>query len=105
MKAALLRYRITAWVVGVGLLVLVFVAVPLKHFAHRPAAVAVVGPFHGLLFMVYLVFTLDLAVRNRWAPWRTLLVMIAGTVPFLSFVAERKVTSWVTASQVAGADR
>jgi integral membrane protein len=110
MAAALQRYRVIAWVVGVGLLVLVFVAVPLKYFADTPALVEVVGPIHGFLYVIYLLCSLDLAFRTRWNLLRTLLVMLAGTVPFLSFVAERKVTANVTAvmataSPAAAGDR
>jgi integral membrane protein len=91
-EAALTRYRIVAYAVGVGLLVLVFVGVPLNHLAHRPGVVGVVGPLHGFLYIVYLLTAVDLAFRCRWPLLRTLLVMLAGTIPFLSFVAERKVT-------------
>jgi len=90
--AALVRFRVVAYVVGVGLLVLVFVGVPLNHLAHQPTVVAVVGPVHGFLYIVYLLTAVDLAFRCRWPLLRTLLVMLAGTIPFLSFVAERKVT-------------
>lgn len=109
MTPPLQRYRVIAWVVGTGLLVLVFVAMPLKYFADQPALVAIVGPIHGFLYVVYLLAAFDLAVRNRWNLLRTALVMLAGTVPFLSFVAERKVTAQViartTAAPVAGGDR
>lgn len=98
MAAALQRYRVMAWVVGVGLLVLVLLAMPLKYFADSPGLVAVVGPIHGFLYMVYLLCALDLAVRNRWSLVRTVQVMLAGTVPFLSFVAERRVTADVIAA-------
>jgi integral membrane protein len=91
-EAALLRFRIIAYVVGAGLLVLVFVGVPLNHLAHQPAVVAVVGPVHGFLYIVYLLAAVDLAFRCRWPLPRTVLVMLAGTIPFLSFVAERKAT-------------
>ena len=99
MNAALTRYRIIAYVVGVGLLLLVFVAMPLKYLADNPAMVAIVGPLHGFLYIVYLLCALDLAVRCRWSPVRTVLVFLAGTIPFLSFVAERKVTRLVHESQ------
>ena len=95
MNAALTRFRVMAYVVGVLLLVLVFVAMPLKYFADRPTMVAIVGPMHGFLYMVYLVTAFDLAVRAKWAFKRTLLILLAGTVPGMSFVAERKVTGWV----------
>jgi integral membrane protein len=90
--AALTRYRVMAYVVGVLLLVLVLVAVPLRYVWHVDAAVAVVGPLHGVLYMVYLAAAFDLALRARWTAKGTVLVLLAGTVPFLSFVAERHVT-------------
>lgn len=92
MSSALTRYRVMAYVVGVMLLVLVFVAMPVKYVGGDDTLVAVVGPAHGFLFMVYLVTALNLAVVRRWAPVRTVVVMLAGTIPFLSFVMERKVT-------------
>lgn len=94
MGGALTRYRVVAWVVGVWLLILVFVAMPLKYVAHNPALVEIVGPVHGFLYIVYLAVTFDLAVRSRWSAVRTVLVMLAGTIPVMSFVAERKVTGW-----------
>ena len=42
--------------------------------------------------MLYLGVTLDLARRAGWTATRTLLVALAGTVPFLSFVVERRMT-------------
>jgi integral membrane protein len=98
MNAALVRYRILAYLTGVMLLILVLVAMPLKYLADRPTLVAIVGPVHGFLYIVYLVFAFDLAVRNRWPLIRTGLVLLAGTVPGMSFVAERKVTGWIRAA-------
>lgn len=91
--AAMKRYRVMAWVVGVGLLVLVLVAMPLKYFAGEPLLVAVVGPVHGFLYMGYLALVADLGVKSRWPVIRLLLVALAGTIPFVSFIAERKVTA------------
>lgn len=101
--AALTRYRIIAYVVGVGLLILVLVGVPLKYAAHQEAVVAVVGPLHGILFIGYLLATAELAWRCRFSLIRTALVMAAGTVPFMSFVAERDVTRRVRAGAADGA--
>jgi integral membrane protein len=98
-QGALTRYRIIAWTVGVVLLVLVLVAMPIKYFGGNDAPVAVVGPIHGFLFMVYVVLTFDLGRRLKWSLARMVLVMLAGTIPFLSFWTERKVSrSWVPAA-------
>ncbi len=92
LRGALTRYRVMAYVVGVWLVLLVLVAMPLKYFADSPTMVEIVGPVHGFLYMAYLATALDVAFRARWSAVRTVLVMLAGTVPFLSFYAERKVT-------------
>ncbi len=97
MQGALTRYRIIAWIVGVVLIALVVVGMPLKYIGGNDAVVAGIGPGHGFLFMIYLVATFDLGRRVGWPLRRMLLVMLAGTIPFLSFWAERRVThSWVT---------
>lgn len=102
MQGALTRYRVIAWIVGVVLLVLVLVGMPLKYLADNPSVVAVVGPVHGFLFMVYLALTFDLARRADWAFPRMILVMAAGTIPFLSFWAERKVSHvWLAPNEPA----
>ncbi len=93
MSGALTRFRVMAYVVGVWLVVLVLIAMPLKYLADSPALVEIVGPVHGFLYMAYLVTAVDLAFRAHWSAVRTVLVMLAGTVPFLSFVAERKVVA------------
>jgi integral membrane protein len=95
MTAALTRFRIAAYTVGVLLLALAFVAMPLKYLADSPQLVAIIGPVHGFGYMVYLVVAFDLAVRAKWPLTRTVLVLLAGTVPIMSFVAERRVTGWI----------
>jgi integral membrane protein len=95
MAAALTRFRVMAYIVGVFLLILVFVAVPLKYFADSPTLVAIVGPIHGFLYMIYLVTAFDLAVRAKWPFTRTVLVLLAGTIPVMSFIAERRATAWI----------
>ena len=98
-ETALRNYRVAAWVTGIGLLALVFVAMPLKYFFDVPGPVAVVGVTHGFLYMVYIVCTLLLAERGRWKPLDALLILLAGTIPIASFVAERRVTARVRAGR------
>ncbi|HEX5542806.1 MAG TPA: DUF3817 domain-containing protein [Micromonospora sp.] len=94
MGAALTRYRMIAYVVGVILILLVVIGMPMKYIWDNPIVVETVGPAHGFLYMVYLVAAFDLARRGNWPMSRMLLVMLAGTVPFVSFYAERVVARW-----------
>ncbi|PZF88981.1 DUF3817 domain-containing protein [Micromonospora deserti] len=96
MGAALTRYRVIAWIVGVALILLVVIGMPLKYGFDNPVVVETVGQAHGFLYMLYLVAAFDLSRRAGWPLKRMVLVMLAGTVPFVSFYAERRVSSWVT---------
>jgi HAMP domain-containing protein len=50
---------------------------------------------HGYLYLVYVIVAVDLWFRTRLPAGRMVLVVLAGTVPFMSFVAERWVTGRV----------
>jgi integral membrane protein len=102
MRAALLRYRIMAYVVGVLLVVLVLVGLPLKYGPWQDDSVVTWTAIpHGWLYMLLLITAFDLGRRARW-PWsRLILIALAGTVPFLSFVAERSATKNVRAKLAA----
>lgn len=95
---ALRRYRLLAWTVGVGLLVLVVVGVPLQYAASSPGVVEIVGPLHGVIYMIYLVAAFDLARRSRFSLPQLLMMLCAGFLPVLAFVIERRVTARVEAA-------
>ncbi len=95
MTGALLRYRIMAYIVGCGLIILVFIGIPLQYGANEPGVVSVVGPLHGFLYIVYLLAALDLARRARFSILQMAAMIGAGFLPFLAFIIERKVTSRV----------
>lgn len=91
-RSALMRYRVMAWVVGILLVVLVCVGMPLKYLAHNDTVVLWTAVPHGWLYLILIGTAYDLGRRVNW-PWmRLILIALAGTVPFLSFVAERYAT-------------
>jgi len=94
-RSALLRFRVLAFVVGVTLLV--FCAAMILKYGFQRGDDRIVAQAHGFLFMIYVVLGLDLAFRMRWSLGRMFFMVISGMIPFLSFVAERKVTTWVKA--------
>lgn len=89
MKSALTRFRVMAWATGVMLLLLVFVAMPMKYAFDKPTLVEVIGPIHGVLYAMYVVVAFHFAAINRFPIARTAGLMLAGTIPFASFFAER----------------
>lgn len=93
--SALGRYRFMAWLVGCLLVILVCVGMPLKYIwapGLGSAITTYIGIAHGWLYMVLLITAYDIGRRVHW-PWkRLILIALAGTVPFLSFVAEHYAT-------------
>ncbi len=83
-------FRVMAMIVGIALLVLTFHMVVRygfdKHWLDWWAQP------HGFLYMVYLVAVAMLGFELRWSLEKMVGVMLAGVVPFLSFVIERRVT-------------
>lgn len=91
MKPALTRYRILAYATGV-LLLLLTLNVVLKYVLDRQGLGDWIAIAHGWLYLAYVLTSADLWLRTRLDTGRMVLVVLAGTVPLMSFVAER----WVT---------
>ena len=87
-RAALIRYRVMAYTVGVLLILLMLVAVPLKYIGHDDRWVTWFGVPHGWLYMLLILSAIDLGRRVKWSIRGVIGIALAGTVPFLSFVAE-----------------
>ena len=100
-RGALTRYRVMAYVVGILLVVLVCVGLPLKYIWGDGRVVTWTGMPHGWLYMILLITAYDLGRRVKWSIKWFLLIMAAGTVPFLSFVAEHFATKNVRATIAA----
>ncbi|HET9732815.1 MAG TPA: DUF3817 domain-containing protein [Acidimicrobiales bacterium] len=95
MSGALLRYRVMAYTVGTLLLVLTAVGMPLQYGAGFDGVVKLVGPLHGLLYIIYLVAAYDLARRARFSLLQLAAMVAAGLLPLLAFFLERRVTARV----------
>ncbi len=91
MEAAVLRYRVMAYITGVVLVFLCFVGIPLQVAGH-PAIANNVGVVHGILYIIYLVFAWILARKLRLANKPTVIMLLAGTIPIMTFIVER----WIT---------
>jgi len=91
-------YRVMAYLTGTMLMILCFVCIPIQVFGHNNVPVAIVGTTHGILYMIYLVvaFAMTRAVRMKVASPGTIIVLLAGTIPVLTFVVER----WVTRTYI-----
>lgn len=86
------RLRLLGMIEGVSMLLLLFVAMPLKYWAGKPEMVTVVGQAHGLLFILLVVFALYLGIKNAWSFKKvTFWVWVGSVFPFGTFVVDHKI--------------
>ena len=92
LKNAFDRFKVMAWLTGVVLAFLTLVAIPYKYIFHFTGHwTSLAWMAHGWLYLIYFIVTLALALDAKWSWKKSVLLLLAGTVPFMSFVAERKV--------------
>ncbi len=99
MHAAVLRYRVMAYITGVLIIIVCFVGVPLQLAAGHPWIDNNIGTLHGFLYIIYVIFAYMLAQKLRLTRKQTVIMMLAGTIPVMTFVVER----WVNRSFIAPA--
>lgn len=94
LKTKIGRLRIIALLEGVSLLILVFIAVPMKHLLHNPSLTKTMGPIHGALFLLFVFNTLSVGVEQNWKfkniTWK---VLLACLIPFGTFYIDNKILS------------
>ena len=80
------RLRLVSYMEGISLLLLVFVAMPLKYWGGQPMMVKMLGPIHGILFLWFIVSAISVGVEQQWkfrnTTWK---VLIACIIPFGTF--------------------
>ena len=126
MNSTLTRYRVMATVVGVLLIVLCLIGVPLANFdgsgmwgiftgtpnwfpagstAHDLGELITtyLGVAHGWLYMIFLITAFQLSRRAGWDLPFTIVTLVCGTIPVLSFWAEHRATARVRAEMAATA--
>jgi len=94
-------YRVMAYVTGVVLIVLCVLAI-MQIWVADGAAVNAVGTVHGALYIVYLLVSFPLTRRLRLAPKPTVAVLLAGTVPVMTFIVERHISHRYIEPALAG---
>ncbi|MGI8646291.1 MAG: DUF3817 domain-containing protein [Nocardioides sp.] len=112
MTAALTRYRVMAFVVGILLVILVLIGLPLHYgYLLLPDTLPeggrawqlgadisqYLGVAHGWLYLIFVIMAFLLSRKADWDLRFTLVTLVCGTIPILSFWAERRATARVRA--------
>jgi integral membrane protein len=84
------RMRLASLLEATTLVILVFVAVPLKHVFGLSQATAIIGPIHGLAFVFYLWMLIQtVSGGGEWPKSTVARMIICAFIPLAGFVNER----------------
>ncbi len=72
------------------MLVLLFIAMPLKYFADQPLMVKYTGWIHGLLFILFMLAAFNVYLKNKWPFSKLVLAFVAAFFPFGTFLFDAK---------------
>ncbi|MBF0695688.1 MAG: DUF3817 domain-containing protein [Flavobacterium sp.] len=83
-------FKTIAFLEGTSLLLLLFIAMPLKYIGNDPTAVKYVGMAHGVLFVVYILMAIMMKIEYSWSWKKFFVVCLASMVPFGTFYTDKK---------------
>jgi integral membrane protein len=85
------RLRVLGFLEGLSLLVLIFVAVPMKYLLGDPSLSKSLGPVHGALFLLFMLKTFSVGIEQNWkfgtTTWK---LLVACFIPFGTFYIDHK---------------
>ena len=82
-------YRLTAFLEGVSYILLLFIAVPIKYLLNEALFVKILGMPHGILFILYILFSIIGKIKYNWNFRKFLVISIASLVPFGTFYIDK----------------
>ncbi|MBX3227805.1 MAG: DUF3817 domain-containing protein [Labilithrix sp.] len=89
-SAAMKTLRLVSLLEGISLLVLVGIAMPLKHVWHMPLAVRICGMIHGVLFLALVSALVRTQSERGWPLSRVARLIALALLPFGFIPIERE---------------
>ncbi len=85
--------RLIGFLEGVSFLILVFIAMPFKYLGNNPLPVQIVGQAHGMLFILFIIYSLIIGCQLKWKLQIQIQVIISSVIPFGTFYIDKKIFS------------
>ena len=83
-------FRVISLLEGVSFLLLLFIATPIKYYSGNDSFVKMLGMPHGILFLIYVIFTIMLKYELKWKSKTFLIILGASVFPFGTFYVDKK---------------
>ncbi|MGE7920062.1 DUF3817 domain-containing protein [Viridibacillus sp. NPDC093762] len=84
------QLKLAGYFDGFSLLILLFIAMPMKYMLDIPMAVRIAGATHGFIFVAYVLVILYVTIRVRWNVIWSLLAFAVAFIPFGNFIFDFK---------------
>jgi len=84
------QFRLLSLIEGCSLLILLFIAMPLKYYLGIREPVFYVGMTHGVLFLSYGAMSLAVSHKQNWSVGYWLVILFAGIIPFGFLLIDKK---------------
>lgn len=89
------RLEVMSIIEATTLVLLVFIAVPLRHLGDWPYGSKLLGPIHGIAFLIYTWMALQTVSGGGWRPREMARLFVGAFVPFggylnIRWLRERK---------------
>ena len=85
-------FRLLSLVEGLSLVLLLLVAMPLKYYFAMPTMVSYVGMIHGVLFLLYVLFSIVVSDQQKWSVLFWVFVLVCSLIPFACIILEKQLS-------------
>lgn len=86
------RLRLLAVLEGSSLLILLFISMPLKQLYNMTLLTSILGPIHGILFLLFVISAINISIENnlkfKKTTWK---ILIACFIPFGTIYIDYKI--------------
>jgi integral membrane protein len=86
------QFRVIAILEGISYL-LFALTMPLKYWYDMPSPNKIVGMFHGILFIAFIVWLFMNMIERKWKISKVFILFLSSLLPFGTFVADSKILS------------
>ena len=90
LRTSLGQYKVLAISEGISYLLLFAVTMPLKYMYVIETPNKIVGMIHGVLFIMYCIWTLIYGTNQKWPLVKIGLALLASLFPFATFIVDAK---------------
>ncbi len=86
--------RKISYIEGLSLIILFFVAMPIKYILGEPLAVRIAGTIHGLLWLTFLYALYTAHNKNKFEKNLSISILILSVIPFGCFYIDKYLTQF-----------